>query len=265
MLRLALVVAVLSVGGIATPTGAEAWAFKTPGEAAYCRFEVNAFRCVTPDDGFWIRLTGIYGARSLATKGYSPRYRGIHDNRAQVLGFGRRWASSDAEAVVCTSRRTGLTCTHPASGLSFWLGRYRGYRLYYVTPGWPLKVRPLFRTTSIWCGIGLDTLEPDNPGLLCWHPATGLTAGVAHDNAGRPGTASRLERARGFRPRGFRLLRRGAQFAWRCRSVTELFAANCSTRAGRAVFTCRIGARLRCTNIRGRGFAIDSRGGFDTF
>ena len=245
MLRLALMSAFVSVaaGAMAAPAGAQAWAFKTPGG---------------------IRLTGIYSARSTATKGYSRRYRGVRD-RAQVLRFGQRWASSDAEAVVCRSRRTGVTCVHPASGLSFWLGRYRGYRIFYVTPGWPLKVRPLFRTTSVWCGIDLDTLEPDNPGLLCWHPANGLTAGVAHDDAEQGGAASRVERALGFRPSGFRLLRHGAQFAWRCRTVTKLFAANCSTRDGRAVFTCRIAARLRCTNIRGRGFAIGSRGGFDIF
>ena len=149
--------------------------------------------------------------------------------------------------------------------MSFWLGRYRGHRIYYVTPGWPLRVRPLFRTTSVWCGIELDTLEPDNPALLCWHPATGLVAGITHDDAGHGAATSRRERAKGFRPRGYRLLHGGALLARSCLSVTQLFAANCSTRAGRPVFTCRITARVRCTNVRGRGFAIDGRGGFETF
>jgi hypothetical protein len=266
VLRLATVVAAVGGAAFIAPAAASTWAFETPAEAAYCRLEVDAFRCVTPNDGFWIRFTGIYGGDEVAVrKGYSPRFRGLRSAAVQVLGFGRRWASSGTEVVVCTSARTGLTCKHPATGLSFWLGRYRGYRIFYVKPGWPLKVRPLFRTTTIWCGINLDTLEPANPTLLCWHPTSGVVASVVHDDAGRGGSAHRSEQALGFRPRAYRLLHAGARFFWRCRSVTRLFAEGCSTEAGRAAFTCSVAARVRCTNLRGRGFALDPRGGFDMF
>jgi hypothetical protein len=90
------------------------------------------------------------------------------------------------------------------SGWAFWLARYRDYRIYRGKRGFPLHVRPLFRTRDVWCGIELDTLEPDNPDLLCWHPRAD-------------------------------------------------------------VFTCAIATPVRCTNRRGRGFAIDRRGRAETF
>jgi hypothetical protein len=244
--------------------------FKTPGEAAYCRLEfsrrgLDALRCVRPDDGFWIRLVGLAaGTNARVTKGHASRYRG-HRERTYVLAFGRKWISSDAEIVACRSRRSGLTCKHPPSGLSFWLGRRRGSRVFYAKPGYALRVVPFFRTASVWCGLNRDTLEPDNPYFLCWHPASGLLAGVAHHDAGAGAGASRSEQALGFRPRGFRVLRPGGQFTWRCRSVTVPFSAGCSTRIGRPVFTCRITAVVRCANMRGRGFWIGPRGGFETF
>jgi hypothetical protein len=263
------VLAVL-VGVVAAPAQARAFDFKTPGEAAYCRMEfgrrgLDGLRCITPNDGFWIRLGGLAaGTNVRVTKGHAARYKGYRE-RTYVLAFGRRWASSDAEVVVCRSRRTGLTCKHPLSGLSFWLGRYRGYRVFYDKPGYPIRVLPFFRTASVWCGLNRDTLEPDNPFFQCWHPGSGLLVGVAHDDAGTGAGASRSEQALGFRPRGFRLLRSGTRFAWRCRTVTTNFAAGCSTRAGRPVFTCSIRTLVRCTNARGRGFWIGPRGGFETF
>lgn len=158
----------------ATPAAASAedWYFKTPGEAAYCRFENGAWLCMTPNDGFWIRLTGIFSDNDVdvfsdndvdVRKGYSDRFRGYRDRAVQVLGFGRVQYSSDAAVITCWSRRTGLTCKH-YEGLSFWLGRYRGYRIFYDAPGFPPDVRPLFRTGhGIFCGIDRDNLEPGKP------------------------------------------------------------------------------------------------------
>ena len=71
-------------------------------------------------------------------KGHTPpRYR--------VLGFGERFrwrclsvTESFAEdcsphrgttVFICTSRRTGLTCSN-RDRHGFWLGRYRGYRVF---------------------------------------------------------------------------------------------------------------------------------------
>ena len=100
--------------------------FKTPGDAAYCRMEFGAkqfaaFRCITPNDGFWVRISGrLYhpGKDVRVTKGYDPRFKGYRE-RVQVIPFGRTWATSDAEVITCRSRRSGLTCRHPMSGLAF--------------------------------------------------------------------------------------------------------------------------------------------------
>jgi hypothetical protein len=250
----------------ATPSAAAAsdWSFKTPGGAAYCRMEVNGFLCMTPNDGFWIRLTGIFGEDVDVRKGYSSRFRGLQAPAARVLGFGQVFYSSDAEAITCWSRRSGLTCKQFA-GLSFWLGRHRGYRIYYDSPGVAPRVRPLFRTThGIRCGIA-DSQEPSNPFLQCWRPSDGLVLGIAHDDAGRRGGHSRNEKAIGFRPPGFRLLDYGGTFQWRCRSVDPQFAERCSTTRGMPVFTCTSSrARLTCRNRNEHGFWA-SRRSFYTF
>lgn len=57
-----------------TPAAAshDNWWFKTPGGAAYCGFpKSGSFLCMTPNDGFWIRLTGIYGRTVSVQKGYA--------------------------------------------------------------------------------------------------------------------------------------------------------------------------------------------------
>lgn len=66
------VVALLAVVVVHAPAAALAseWDFKTPGDAAYCRFELSrnvssSFRCMTPNDGFWIRFTGLDGNREV--------------------------------------------------------------------------------------------------------------------------------------------------------------------------------------------------------
>jgi hypothetical protein len=240
------------------------WAFKTPGAASYCRLEVNSFLCVTPNDGFWIRLTGIFGDNVGVRKGYSSQFRGLHGSAARVLWFGQVYYSSDAEVITCWSRRGGLTCKQ-FEGLSFWLGRYRGYRIYYDSPGVVPRVRPLFRSRhGIWCGIA-ESQEPSNPSLQCWRPSDGLLLGIAHDDARRGGGHSRNEKAIDFRPRGFPMLDYGRTFEWRCRSVNPYFAGECSTTRGLPVFTCTSAlARLTCRNRKSHGFWV-SRRSFYTF
>lgn len=262
----ALLAAVALVG----PAGARAseWDFKTPGDAAYCRFEfsrnVSAFRCMTPDDGFWLRFTRLGSKTSVrVSKGRSSRFVGYRDAGVRTLGFGKVFFSSDAAVITCWSRRTGLTCKH-YDGLSFWLGRSRGYRIYYDAPGFRPHVRPLLRTPEgVWCGINLDTLVPEIPNLLCWRPADGLGLSVGYD--GRAADSDRREKARDYRPKGFPLLADGRTLAWRCRRIDPGSAEACSTRAGTPVFTCRNAAsRLTCRNRRGHGFRV-SRLSFSTF
>lgn len=183
----------------------------------------------------------------------------------RTLRFGRVFYSSDASVVTCWSRRTGLTCKH-YDGLSFWLGRFRGYRIYYDAPGLVPHVRPLLRTPEgVWCGINLDTLVPEKPNLLCWRPGDGVELTLAHDDGGRPAGSEQREKDRGYRPRGFPLLRDGRTLTWRCRRVEPGFAEACSTRGGTPVFTCRNATgRLTCKNRRGHGFWV-SRRSFYTF
>lgn len=240
------------------------WAFKTPGGKAYCRLDAG-FLCMTPKDGFWIRLTRIVGDHADVRTGYDERFRGDRGPADRVLGFGGVFISSDAAVITCWSRRTGLTCRH-YEGLSFSLGRERGYRIFYGIPGFRPNVSPLFRSShGIFCGIDRDNLEPANPYLRCWRPADGLLLGIAHDDAGRRGGHDRSEQTLGFRPTGFRSLAADGTFAWRCRTVTTLFADDCSTSAGTAVFTCTSRrARLTCRNRNGHGFWASARS-FYTF
>lgn len=264
--RLSIAVATATISLAAPPAaGAAKWDFRTPGDAAYCRMEFvhntfDAFRCMTPNDGFWIRLTGLSrGTNVRVEKGSSAEYEGYRDRTVRVLGFGRVFFTSDATIVTCWSRPKGLTCKH-YDGLSFWLGRFRGYRIYYDAPGFRPHVSPLFQTAQVRCGINRDTLEPANPVLLCWRPADGLELSLAHADAGQGAGHARREKARGFRPAGFRLLAEGRSFVWRCRRVTSGFAERCSASAGLPVFTCRsVRTRLTCRNRSGRGFWVGAR------
>jgi len=129
--------------------------FATPGKAAYCYTKVAGYEdtraklvCWTPNDGWWVSIewngrrprTGVsdtfpqvvHGVTKL--KGYKPA--------ARVLEFGRHWRlscdnpgnyatckRSGVTAFTCASLRTGLTCRN-AVGHGFWIGRFRGYRLF---------------------------------------------------------------------------------------------------------------------------------------
>jgi hypothetical protein len=269
MRKLLLLLGLLPIGFF-SPGNVEAafdFGFKTPSGAAYCQLQVEnasatGFLCFTPNDGFWIRFGGISGANPTVSKGYSDRYRSFHPTGARVLGFGGVWHSSDASAVVCRSRETGLTCK-ATGGLSFWLGRYKGYRIFYAPPGERPMVKPLFRTTQgVWCGIDLNNLEQAIPMLTCWHSATGLELNLSH---GYRTLTHRREITKGYRPNNFNLLKAGNSFSWRCRTLDRGFAENCSAAAGTQVFTCTSAARLTCRNLDGRGFWVDRHGGFETF
>jgi hypothetical protein len=89
------------------------------------------FVCFTPNDGFYVKMTNVlYPERGFRiTKGYRQGFRGYRNLKAPLWGFGRTWYSSDAQVVTCKSRRTGLTCRH-YQGHGWWLGRYRGYRIF---------------------------------------------------------------------------------------------------------------------------------------
>ena len=116
--------------------------FRTPGNAALCRATHNdleivwntllrSLTCVTPNDGFYVRMTGLYGKRPQVTKGYRASYKGMGvETGTQLLGFGQTWDPFGIGIVRCVSRSTGLTCDHPLSGRGWWLGRFRGYRIF---------------------------------------------------------------------------------------------------------------------------------------
>jgi hypothetical protein len=275
-------VVLLSVAALAVPAPAAAttWDFRTPGDAAYCRLEFapvrgggsvfNAFRCMTPSNGFWIRLSGFEvsglgrATESVrVTKGYDVRFLAYRNQRVHLLRFGDEFASSDAYAVTCRSRRDGLVCKH-YDGLAFWLGRFRGYRISYEKPGFRPHVRPLLRAHGVWCGIDLDVLEPSAPLLKCWRPADGAILYVGH-GSGYRGSYVRSEQAIDFRPRGFAVLGTGRTATWRCRKVEPSFAERCSTGVGETVFSCRsTTVRLICRNRAGHGFWV-SRAAFYAF
>src|SRR5215211_1949130 len=103
--------------------------FKTPGEAAYCGLVIRNYDavklvCFTPNDGFTVAMTARGYPRKARVALNFDRY-----PQAPMLRFGRSWWSSDAGVWICTSRRLGLTCKNKA-GHGWWLGRYRGYRLF---------------------------------------------------------------------------------------------------------------------------------------
>jgi hypothetical protein len=121
--RALLVFGVLwAAAGMDAPMIASGYAeFRTPGEAAYCgRSEGEApvtLICWTPNDGFTVSMS----VRGSARKRYAVGNRGLVQNLAPVLRFGR---SERLGSFVCHSRRSGLTCTN-RRGHGWWLCRLR--------------------------------------------------------------------------------------------------------------------------------------------
>jgi hypothetical protein len=118
--------------------------FRTPGRAAYCEFQrvyVDYYvdpwlYCWTPNDGFTLML----GVSGRPRKSYEVDNRWYYSTSVGLLRFGSNyWANASYQQGLgpgrgrvlfrCRSRSTGLTCTNRA-GHGFWLGRYRGYRLF---------------------------------------------------------------------------------------------------------------------------------------
>jgi hypothetical protein len=111
----------------AVPAVASAYAaFRTPGRAAYCGLSEGepppGLVCWTPNNGFEVGMR----ATGRAARGTNRLDRGLYQDLAPVLGFGRTWSGA---GFRCASRRGGLTCTN-RSGHGWWLGRYRGYRIF---------------------------------------------------------------------------------------------------------------------------------------
>lgn len=246
-------------------TAAQQYAFRAPGNLAYCGYILNGWRCISPKTGDWVQFTLIYGERVRVSYGRDARLVGYRNTRVDLLRPGASWASSDAEVIRCWATRTSLSCAH-SSGLRL-TATPTGIRTFVDTPDRTPEVQALFRTHwGAYCGIDTDNLEPANPVLDCWNANNGTSVGVAHDNAGQPGSFGRSEKARGYRPPGFLLLQPGMPFAWRCRDVSGGFADRCSTATGKPVFRCSATAStLRCANTRGRGFTLAQDGSFTAF
>jgi hypothetical protein len=120
---------------LALPAGAHAVDFKTPQRAAYCDFvpqgEVieggvpsprSTLQCWTPNDGFTTYMSRTGKARKL----YGEQLVHAYAPATPLLRFGQRWQNGD---FYCLSESTGLTCRN-ARGHGWWLGRFRGYRIF---------------------------------------------------------------------------------------------------------------------------------------
>jgi hypothetical protein len=145
-LAVAFAAAAACVGGA---TAREPYAsFYTPGKAAYCGSVqditgdnvgyVPWLYCWTPNDGFTIELRDTDrrpSARYVAKNRwhYEPSTRRLtyrQDwwlNRAGQEGTGT--AGLGNVLIKCASRTSGLRCTN-RHGHGFWLGRFRGFRLF---------------------------------------------------------------------------------------------------------------------------------------
>jgi hypothetical protein len=110
--------------------------FHTPQWAAQCRVDAHptdpgntTLTCWTPNDGFYVRMT----PQGHVAKGYARKFRGYRDTywADGLMSYGENWKhiSPGFFQYGCRSRRTGLTCGNH-EGHGWWLGRYRGYRVF---------------------------------------------------------------------------------------------------------------------------------------
>ena len=132
---MALLIAATSLAFPATALAALEVDFRTPSRGAYCDYVPRgeiieggienprvSFLCWTPNDGFVVNTH----ATGRVSKGYATQRLRAFWPVEQVLDFGERWAMP---GIRCVSRRSGLTCRNDA-GHGFWLGRFRGYRVF---------------------------------------------------------------------------------------------------------------------------------------
>lgn len=142
-----LSVSLSAVGGIASEARASAAsAFFTPGRAVECLLPVNfaegattpwRLMCWTPNDGFTVEMSynGRVRRTSLARLGVTSAYVSDWARRFGLLRFGSDWTCCfDRRGFgtlyyTCSSRTSGLTCKNQA-GHGWWLGRFRGYRIF---------------------------------------------------------------------------------------------------------------------------------------
>jgi hypothetical protein len=134
---------------VSSAGGREPYAsFYTPGKAAYCSSVVDItgdnagyvpwLYCWTPNDGFTIELRDVNRRPSARYVAKNKRH---HESSTRRLTYRQEWwlnragregtgtAGQGNVLIRCASRTTGLTCTN-RRGHGFWLGRYRGYRLF---------------------------------------------------------------------------------------------------------------------------------------
>lgn len=133
MSRLTGFIAVTLVAAVLVPAQAFAIAiyFGTPNNAVYCGMGPDSphkrsqeyIHCFTPNDGFdvWMSRSGR------PTASYVRAERGQYVQPYKRLAFGQ--SVSLLPGFKCTSRATGLTCVN-AQGHGWWLGRFKGYRLF---------------------------------------------------------------------------------------------------------------------------------------
>ena len=139
------VLAVVSAAG-ARPSSHRFASFYTPAKAAYCNLITDIssdnyftpfLNCWTPNDGFTVTLS----AKGRPKHGYLSVNKSYHSNVVlRRLRFGQSWWANrrgvegtgigKGKALYrCVSRSTGLTCKS-VGGHGFWLGRFRGYRIF---------------------------------------------------------------------------------------------------------------------------------------
>lgn len=145
---------VLAVMGLAatsagSASGREPYAsFYTPGKAIYCGSVVDItgdnanyvpwLYCWTPNDGYTIELRD---ARRPPAGRYVAKNKWHYEPSTRRLTYRQDWwlnrvgqegtgANGRGDVLIrCASRSNGLTCTN-RRGHGFWLGRFRGYRLF---------------------------------------------------------------------------------------------------------------------------------------
>ena len=116
-----IAVALLAATALLGLTSSAQAFFKTSKGAAYCFYEGSIY-CWTPNDGFTVQMT----YRGRPTKRYYDSNAGRKPSGYPLLRYGK---TKRYGKLRCTSRRTGLTCKN-ANDHGWWLGRYRGYRLF---------------------------------------------------------------------------------------------------------------------------------------
>lgn len=119
--------------------------FYTPGHAAICWEDYHEiqFVCYTPNDNFSIYMypTGRvprngdehpFSGAPVRNPNYTDWKRSDFNMKTGgLLSFGYRWSEWQAlkREYTCLSQSNGLTCKN-RSGHGWWLGRYKGYRIF---------------------------------------------------------------------------------------------------------------------------------------